>query len=207
MPLHKIDKISSTRTVAIWHITESEEPLSSHINSPCPNEIKAPNKRLEWLASRALLYCISSELNFKFNGLSKDENGKPILIGLPYEISITHSFPYVAVIMDSKNEVGIDLEQPKEKIQRIAHKFCSKQELIFANEDPIMLCILWSAKEALYKIHSKKGLIFNEHLIVESFKRSGSGTIDAIIAINDYQKKVILQYIVTSDYVLVYNLN
>lgn len=211
MPLDKLEKISSTRTLAIWHVTETEEELQAllgdNYNKVSLSEIKAPTKRLEFLSSRALLNTISNEVGYSYSGVGKNEYGKPLLNGSNLELSISHSFPYVAVIIDQISEVGIDLEQPKEKIQRIAQKFCSESELSFAKNDQTLLCIIWSAKEALYKIYSKKEVIFNEHLIIEPFELSSSGTIDATIDINDYQKKVILQYRVHSDYVLVYNLN
>lgn len=211
MPLDKLEKINDSRFLGIWHITETEEELlvllEDNYDKIGLSEIKAQTKRLEYLSSRSLLKEVSNEVGFNYSGVSKNEYGKPLLNGCDLELSISHSYPYVAVIIDQNTEVGIDLEQPKEKIQRIAQKFCSENELSFAKNNQTTLCIIWSAKEALYKIYSKKEVIFNKHLIIEPFDLSSSGTIDATIDINDYQKKVILQYRVDADYVLVYNLN
>ncbi|QSE97739.1 4'-phosphopantetheinyl transferase family protein [Fulvivirga lutea] len=212
MPLEKIEEITPSRHLVLWHINESEsELLQLTGNSPellrKLSEIKVDTKRLELLAAWASLLTLSKSLSFQFNGLSKNENGKPILIGSSREISITHSYPYVAVIHDIQSDVGIDLEQPKDKLLKIAHKFLSEAELKGSYNDIVKLCILWSAKEAMYKIYSKRGLIFNEHMIVEPFDLSKSGTITGLIHMNEYKKKVKLHYRVTPDYVLVFNLD
>ncbi|MEQ8924833.1 MAG: 4'-phosphopantetheinyl transferase superfamily protein [Fulvivirga sp.] len=212
MPLVKIEEITPSRHLVIWHIRETESELLHLVDNSNDLQqkllkVKIEAKKLELLAARASLQALAKYLAFPFNGLGKNEHGKPFIIGLNSEISITHSYPYVAVIYDAKVDVGIDLEQPKEKLLKIAHKFLSKSELKDADGDIIKLCILWSAKEAMYKIYSKRGLIFNEHMSIEPFNLQKDGTITGNIRVNEYKKKVKLQYRVTPEYVLVFNLN
>lgn len=212
MPLKKLEKISSTRLVAIWEITETEDTLH-HLIDPRKDSLedldimKVLNKKLEWLAARVLIKRMAQCLQINYDGLSKNEDGKPLLNQNNSELSITHSYPYVAAIIDQQAAVGIDLEQPKEKLIKIASKFCSEDELAFASGDVRQLCVLWSAKEALYKIYSKRGLIFNEHLIVTPFKLEPAGTITGSIAVNESIKSYKLHYTVNDNFVLVYNLN
>ena len=181
--------------------------LDGHVSFQEMESIIHKAKRLEWLASRAGVMALCLEMGVTFTGIKKDENGKPYLKKSTTELALTHSFPYIAVIMDASHDVGIDLEQPKEKLVRLAHKFVSEKELAFCKLTPIMLCIFWSAKETLYKIYSRRGLIFNEHLSLSEFELQPAGTIRGHIHRDDYKKTFNLHYEVNDDYVLVYNLD
>ncbi|MBQ0741343.1 4'-phosphopantetheinyl transferase superfamily protein, partial [Aquimarina celericrescens] len=77
-------------------------------------------------------------------------------------ISITHSFEFTGVIVSDK-KVGIDIEKQREKIKLIAPKFTPIEEYkaLGDGEDLIRkLTIVWGAKESLYKLYGKRGLLF-----------------------------------------------
>lgn len=212
MPINKLEKINADRLIGVWKITETENELIQSIDIQKDildniSQTKALNKRLEWLASRVLIKQMGAELNLNYQGISKNTDGKPLLNKSTYELSITHSYPYVAAIIDKSKAVGIDLEQPKNKLLKVARKFCNDEELEYSNSNVNQLCILWSAKEALYKIYSKRGLIFKEHLLIDPFKLEPFGTITGYISVKEWRKSYNLHYSVTDDFVLVYNLN
>lgn len=212
MPLTKIEKVTANRYIGIWKIEETEEEFLEVIpekNSALNilKQFKSLVKRLEWLAARHTVQKLCPELGIEYQGIDKNPEGKPLLINSKAEISLSHSYPYVCAIIDKELEVGIDVEQPKEKIKKIAYKFLSDEELVYCNGCLTMQCILWSAKEAMYKIYAKKGLTFKKHLIIDPFELSSSGTIDGLISIDDYQKRVKLQYQVAPDHIIVYNQN
>jgi phosphopantetheinyl transferase len=100
-----------------------------------------------------------------------DVFGKPHLNGDKH-ISITHSHEFSAIII-SDETVGIDIELQREKIIRIADKFCNA-ELQFLEpnnkEEYIQkLTVIWGAKEAIFKIRNKKGISFKNHIFVNQF--------------------------------------
>ncbi|NOS91391.1 MAG: 4'-phosphopantetheinyl transferase superfamily protein, partial [Cyclobacteriaceae bacterium] len=150
MPLHKIEQYNQGGW-GIWHIEETEEELAFDAFEQAPLELVSTTKRLEWLTARVLIRHLIEQNNFAYNGLIKDKFGKPFLRDLSLQISLTHSFPFVAAQWHKMLPVGIDLEQPKEKLLKVGPRVLSAEEWKDANSDQTKLCIYWCAKEALYK--------------------------------------------------------
>lgn len=212
MPLDKIEQINPSRLVGIWHISENLDQLRQLfvLNEQQEEELslfKVDTKKLEWISARILIKLLAAQFNINLEGIEKDENGKPSLRGSTCEISLSHSFPYVAAIIDKSHDVGIDIEQPKEKLNKVAHRFLAQSELDFIKNDTVMLCKAWCAKETLYKIYGKRGLAFSENLILEPYDNSRFGTITGNVIVNGSTKKHKLEYKVTEDYVLTYNVS
>jgi 4'-phosphopantetheinyl transferase len=204
MPLLKIQSLGKERCWALWHVTETEEALSFASMESCPEDIINSQKRLEWLAARALMKSMLEDSGLEYYGLRKDEFGKPFLKKHHHQISLSHSYPYVAAQLDAQRPVGIDLEQPKEKLKAIAHRVFSAGEVADAGDNIVKLCIYWCAKESLYKIYGKKNLMFTDHLRIEPFTLSESGVITGKIQFPDNETVVKLGYQVTREFVLVY---
>ncbi len=211
MPVNRTIKVTANRHVCIWHVEESYDELLQQL-SPNPEDLellqsfRSTKKQLEWLAGRLTLKHLCQMLDIEYGGITKDEHGKPSLRGQNYEISLTHSFPYVASIIDLNSPVGIDLEQPRDKILRIAHKFLSEKELDFCQKNIIGLNMAWCAKETLYKIYGKKGLIFNEHMNLEPYTMANDTVITGNIIVNDIKESYNLKCEVGDKYILAYNI-
>jgi 4'-phosphopantetheinyl transferase len=204
MPLLKIENTGSQSGWAIWLIEESEQELAFSSFEQCPEEIISPQKRLEWLAGRALIKALVEENGLIYSGIHKDEFGKPFLRDLSHQISLSHSYPHVGAQLDLNQAVGIDLEQPKEKLLTIAHRVLSPIELSDAAKDLNKHCIYWCAKEAMYKIYGKKGLHFSHQLNVEPFELNSAGFLKGTITVNDQKQNVDLVYRMEPNFVLVY---
>ncbi len=205
MPLQDL-KIVDQGMVALWRITETEDALTYQAApADCPKEVVHTLKRLEWLAGRAAIRLLTVKMGLAYNGLGKDEFGKPFLIGLPHPISLSHSYPYVAVQIHASCPVGIDVEQPHDKLLSIAHRILNAEELRDAGSDKVKHCIYWCAKEALYKIYGKRSLIFASHLEVAPFSLRTEGDLIGYIHCNEEKEKFGLHYVVQSDFVLVYS--
>jgi 4'-phosphopantetheinyl transferase len=204
MPLLKIENIGRESSVAIWLIEESEQELAFASFEQCPEEIISPQKRLEWLAGRTLVKKLAEQKGLIYAGIHKDEFGKPFLRELTHHISLSHSFPHVAAQLDLKNAVGIDLEQPKEKLLAIAPRILSPTELMDAKADVTKHCVYWCAKEAMYKLYGKKGLHFADQLNIAPFELNSIGYLKGIITANDQKQNVDLEYRVERNFVLVY---
>lgn len=170
MPLVKVEQVNTHKYWGIWHISESHEELLSQLDLTLElddiHEISHPKKKQEWASSRLIAKVLLQQLNKSYFGIKKDEFGKPWLNNLEGFISISHKFPYVTVLIDLENEVGIDIEPVTEKIIRLGPKFLSEEEAKWANTAR-WITLLWAAKEALYKLHGRKQLIFKEQLLIE----------------------------------------
>ncbi|MBI3219432.1 MAG: 4'-phosphopantetheinyl transferase superfamily protein [Bacteroidetes bacterium] len=202
MPLHKIEQYNQGGW-GIWHIEETEEELAFDAFEQSPAELVSITKRLEWLAARVLIRQLIEQNNFTYNGLVKDQFGKPFLRDLPLQISLTHSFPYVAAQWHTSLPVGIDLEQPKGKLLNVGPRVLSPEEWNDANSDLTKLCIYWCAKEALYKNYGQRGLHFAQQLLVEPFETKLAGFLKGSIHVNDQKQDVTLEYRVENDFVVV----
>ncbi|MCD9017232.1 4'-phosphopantetheinyl transferase family protein [Parachryseolinea silvisoli] len=204
MGLEKIET-SPGRVLALWHINEDESTLAAHLGEDAPENVTNAQKRLEWLAGRVLVKEALLSLHLPYRGLIKDAFGKPFPVGHDYQLSLSHSFPYAAVLLDAHQSVGIDLEQPKEKLLRIAPRMFHPTELADAGTDLIKLCIYWCAKEALIKVYGKKDLTFAKSLLVAPFSRKTEGEIVGSIIVDNEERVIPLCYTVTPDFVLVFN--
>lgn len=204
MPLVKSEMTGDESAWGLWQITETEEELAFSAFESCPDDIVAPSKRKEFLAGRALVKALVETIGSEYSGIRKNEQGKPYLKDLPLEISLSHSSPYVAAQVHRGAAVGIDIEQPKEKLLRVAPRILSGSEEKDAGDDIVKHCVYWCAKEAMYKLYGKRGLHFNSQLNLDPFQLQKAGSLRGYIKPNGSAMPVSLGYIIKEDYVLVY---
>ena len=189
----------------MWHVTESIEVLTAAKGTElCPAEIIAPKKKLEWLASRLLVQQLAEKAGLVFLGIYKNEYGKPFLKNHSAQISLSHSYPYVAAQLHFTHDVGIDIEQPSPKLLRVAHRVFGLAEQQDAGTDLTKNCIYWCAKEALYKIYGNRGLSFIKDIKIEPFILLNTGELEGAIITIEGKKDVILNYQIEKDIVVVY---
>ena len=86
---------------------------------------------IETLGKNYLLTHLTSETA----QLIYDDKGKPHLANDSRHISISHSHDRLVIIINEKEETGIDIELLREKVLKIKHKFLSVSELVDANDD------------------------------------------------------------------------
>lgn len=206
MPLENLHK-ETNRAWALWKIEEDELSLSGRLNSveKISETITNPLKRLEFFSARALMKELCHAFDLEYAGIIKDEFGKPYLKNSDLHISLTHSYPYVAAIINRGGPVGIDLEQPKQKLLKIASRVLDPIELKDAGADLVKHCIYWCAKETLVKIHGKKDLIFSENLKINPFSRAKYGQLIGRIIVGTIETPIPLQYFVYENFVVVLN--
>lgn len=173
MPLVHSEKIEEASTLLIWRLTETEDQLrkmlGSTYNSEDLDSITHPQKKREWLASRLLIKIISEEFGVVFAGTYKDDHGKVFLAKNDAQISITHTFDYVAAILNPTSAVGIDMEKLDPKLLRTATKYLNERELGHANNKIKNLGIYWCAKEAIYKQYGRTKISFKDNIEVLPF--------------------------------------
>ena len=180
MPLFKTIQFNSTTQILVWKITESYEELFDTVALNDKNSIRLGGMKSQmhqraFLSVRKLLQ-LAGYSDFD---LYYDEFGKPHLIDSKY-ISITHSHDFSAIII-SDETVGIDIELQRNKIIKIADKFCNTEfQFLNPNDQPEFirkLTVIWGAKEAIFKIRNEKGISFKNHIQVISFDLEKKETI------------------------------
>ena len=206
MPFQKIE--TDNKSVwALWKMEEEEHDLASHVSpwEQVPVNITNPRKRLEWITGRVMVKEMMAKLGHPFTGITKDVFGKPFLKDSDLQLSLSHSFPYVAAYIHPESSVGIDLEQPTPKLLKIAPRVLGAEELRDAGQDLIKHCLYWCAKEVLVKIYGKKDLIFCENLKIRPFSRSQQGEIVGSIIVGNKETEIPLYYEVHPAFTLVLN--
>ena len=172
MPIAYKSSINKDVSYIVWEITETEDELLRHLNLNDEEKadlasVKIAPKRLEWLGARTALQFLVKEIGQFY--IYKDQFGKPHLKDTPIGISVSHAKGFGAAAINLQGEVGIDIETERAQIHRIAHKFLHESEATWASGDGEKLTKIWTAKEALYKLHGRTQLIFAEQLVISDF--------------------------------------
>lgn len=127
MPIFFQQEIDDVTRLAIWKIEEEE----SFFNVPLQREITHPHKRQQHLAGRYLLRYLFPD--FPLALIKIADTRKPYLENEAYHFSISHCSDYAAVIVSKNKRVGLDIEVPSPKVEKIKHKFLHPDELAMVN--------------------------------------------------------------------------
>jgi len=100
-----------------------------------------------------------------------DELGKPHLKNQKGHISISNTKEFVAVIYHTEKSVGLDIEIPSERIEKIAPKFINQKEqnwITNSQTSYYLNCfVVWCVKESLFKLIGGGGIDFKDHILVD----------------------------------------
>lgn len=174
MPLQTSFALNPDCQVVLWRIDEDEPALHATLQLT-PEEthdldsITHPNQRVEWLACRVALRGLVFRQNIDYQGLYKDEFGKPHLIGQSSHVSISHTGGWAAAVWHRTRPVGIDIEPIRDQFTRVVPRVLSGPEIEHAAGRADRLAVYWCAKECLYKLYGKRQLTFREHLHIDPF--------------------------------------
>lgn len=92
------------------------------------------------------------------------DDGAPYIPGGRH-ISITHCRDIAAIAISLDTPVGIDAEQWRPALRRVARKFLSDSEMeIFTTDDDLLRA--WTVKEAVYKIAGGAALDFRHNIAI-----------------------------------------
>lgn len=197
MPLFKSIYIDPSSQILVWEITESFEELFGKVqlnekSLERLNGMKSQLHQRAFLSVRMLL----KEAGYSDFDLYYDGFGKPHLNSnnchteqastersRSVEVSISHSHTFSTIII-SNQKVGIDIELQREKIIRIAQKFCDAEfsflsrSLGTENKEEYIkkLTVIWGAKEAIFKIRNVEGISFKNHIQVHEFEMTDKST-------------------------------
>ncbi len=152
-------------------------------------------RQREWIATRVLLHQLlphyAGIIQYRSNGQPYLDNG--------YAISISHSQHWVALALHPHQKIGIDIEELRPKIVRIAEKFLAVAELQYLqayisseSERIFYYTVYWCAKEALFKWYGLGQVDFKKHLQIKDYDRQ-TGFINACVYQNDTPIELLLR--------------
>lgn len=211
MPIFFQQDIDGDTKLAVWKIEEEE----SFFNVPLQRDITHPHKRLQHLAGRYLLRHLFPA--FPLDLIKIADTRKPYLEDEAYHFSISHCSEYAAAIVSRNKRVGVDIEVPSPKVERIKEKFLHPEELVAVTKQPAIdndqkeskrslpeqhmaqLTLLWSVKEAVYKWWSYGSVDFSEMIRIHAFPFQNKGRIDITFYAPDEAHLLPLHYQVFPD--------
>jgi len=146
-----IEQHTNTSAFAVWQILSSVEDLKSACqNLPYDlsivDQYGSEERQKQWLSVRLLCNYL--------NGKSKIDylpSGKPFVKNTA--LSISHSHDLVGISMNNVKDTGIDVQRLDGKVLRIEQKFLNPQELDLYGGSLHKTTLVWSVKEAMYKLY------------------------------------------------------
>ena len=188
MPLIHSQQLNNNTKIGVWHITETEDFFFEKFS--LLRNITHPHKRLQHLAGRHLLSILFP--NFPVELIKIADTKKPFLQDEAFHFSISHCGAYAAAIVSTQNRVGIDIETPHPKVERIQHKFLTEDEKeilkSFPSNKEHILTMVWSIKEAVFKWYGLGEVDFKKQININTLQLQSN----AIIAHCSFLKNAIV---------------
>jgi len=164
VPIIEDIKVGQNR-LGLWRIDGSETSFETQYPEVAALlSVKHPRTQLQRFASRLLL----AEMLGEMPKVEKTEHGKPVLPELDFEVSISHTDGYAAVLI-GPNKLGVDVQHFKPNVLKVRDRFLDKNELEMA-QDIETTTLFWAAKEAIYKFNAQPGLDFKDPITVHSIQ-------------------------------------
>jgi phosphopantetheinyl transferase len=208
MAIFSTDYHKDGSIIAVWKIEEPEEELLKQCAVPQEElaEIRAtsnPQRRKERLAVRILLNTIRQQKTY----LGHHDNGRPFIRHDAANLSITHTPKFVAVIYHHRLDVGIDMESLNRNFDAVERKILSDSERAYLSprHRQTQLCMIWCAKEAIYKCISENGIDFAAQIRIEKFRPKKSAILSAVYFNTEKKESFfLLSYKIVEDHILVW---
>ena len=168
MPLTEIRPLSPHTRLGLWRM---DEPFDG-----------TPRQRERHTAA-LLLNAMTGDPSLT---IGHEASGKPCIISPPTShlspltshLSLSHTRGWLAMLIsDGEEIVGVDIERRSDRVECIASRFIRPDEAAPTTREKLLL---WSAKEAVYKLFSEDNLLFYDmcarsigerHLQMENLKR------------------------------------
>lgn len=206
MPLAFIEDISGIRC-GVWRVEEEPVELVRLLGDDeavarIRNEVASEKRRLERLSVTLLLRTMMGEKVF----IEHDAQGRPFLPVTESFVSVSHCRGFAAVGL-APFPLGVDIERVSERPLRLAGEFMlpSEKTCVFGGKNPPKeaATLVWSVKEAVYKLARENSLHMGSGICVENFVLSESGVLSAVISCQNKIKTASAYYCFFPDTVLV----
>lgn len=163
----------------VWRIEESLEELERSVALEGEERGHFVKRKTElhqkqFLVARLLIAQALGE----YQPIRYLPTGQPYFASSRVNLSISHSDLFVAVALSNSGGVGIDVEvYPRASLRKAKGYFLSDPELDWVGESPdiLLLHVLWSAKEAVFKQGANSEVNFKNDIYIRPFNVSRSG--------------------------------
>ena len=164
MPVIIDTKILDSRVI-VWDLKETDLSIATFLN--CFDDMQDDKFRKSHLRmTYGWQYVLKKSLGNHYDGIFKDEHGKPFLNQQHFHIAVTHTKQFIACAIHTGKPVGVDIEPFSDKIGRVRHKFMNEVELLHC-QSSFDQTMVWCAKEAAYKLNGKKGVSFKQQIYID----------------------------------------
>jgi len=165
MPFLKEFIINDKTKIKLWKVMMGELN-TKELNSDEKKLLKLKKNNIlkeQFLATRKVLALENSDYKITYNN-----NGKPSL-NSKYNISISHSHEIAALVISDNSKIGLDVQLNENKIFNIQDKFLNPSEKLNIGENPslIILTMIWTSKESIYKAIGLKGTSLSNNIIID----------------------------------------
>ena len=165
MPFLKEFIINEKTKIKLWKVMTGELN-TEELNSDEKNLLKLKKSNIlreQFLATRKVLALENTDYKITY-----DINGKPSL-NTNSNISISHSYEIAAIAISDNSKIGLDIQLNGNKIFNIQHKFLNPSEKLNIGENPslIILTMIWTSKESIYKAIGLKGTSLSNNIIID----------------------------------------
>lgn len=150
-------------------------------------------RQREKAAVKSLLYAMTHDESLE---ISHNSDGKPFVDG--WNISISHTRGYAAIMLSKTKRVGLDIEYTDERVSRVVGRFLREDEPAENVESQL---IHWSAKETVYKLFSSEKLLSSQ-IRLRSFTPQSKGKL--IVENLKSNHTVEVEYRINNAFVLTY---
>ncbi|PTL34465.1 siderophore biosynthesis protein [Prevotella sp. oral taxon 376] len=199
MPLISIENLEEDVRLGLWKMEETPEEMllrDASLKAVCDTASSCHSevRKTERLCIHELLYQMTG---LKGTVIDHDPSSKPLLRG--FNLSISHTRGYAALILSPRRNVAVDIEYMSERVNRIAGKFIRDDEIA---PDTVSRLVNWSAKETIYKLFSDEDLRYFEMRILP-FLPENHGTL--LVEDLKIAKQERVFYRINEEYVLSYS--
>lgn len=114
--------------------------------------------------------------------LDHHPNGQPYIQNFPVNISISHTNRFAVILTHPNKRVGVDVELLDRDFGSVEKRALSAKESanLLQEKKSLQLAIIWSAKEAIYKLLSMEGVDFSQQIEIEKFNPKRQGVVRAL---------------------------
>lgn len=166
-------------------------------------------RQAERFHAGVILNKLLSPADHSVYNIGHEDHGKPYIIERSdVNISISHSYEMLAMLLtDAFHAPGVDIECLKNRVEGIAPRFLSVEELLWVEKSSQrldLLHILWSAKETAFKIFNPAGGNFIKSFLIRPIMRLEDEGVFSL----SYKQQAIdipINYKITDRYVLTWS--
>lgn len=205
MPLFKTIPVNGG-LIGVWELTEKPDDFlpeftAEELADPAFQKYSYDKRKVEWLATRILL----KQLIGPDFSISYSEHGKPTLNHPKFKhLSISHSREFASVFVHEYLNVGLDIENQNRNYRSIIKRYLSEAEIKEVGNNPLLHCLYWCAKEAIFKLVPEDGIEFKEQILISPFNPATETQFGARFISDNTETEYKLHFVNFSDQCMVW---